>query len=137
MLLIDDETAIITALSVRFRAAGMTTRSANCGEQGLALACEQPPDVVLLDVRMPDMTGIEVCRRLKNHPDTAQVPVVFLSAETSEQTRDAALSAGGARFISKPYDAADLLRAVHEVVAMRHESPDPVPRPTDHTGPNA
>lgn len=118
LLLIDDDPGIAAALRIRLKAAGMDVRCATGGAEALEMVKERTPDIALLDVRMPGMDGIEVCRRLKADPVSASFPVVFLSAETSEATREAALQAGGVRFISKPYDAGKLVHCIHETLCL-------------------
>lgn len=96
------------------RAAGVSVRHAMDGAAGLAMVNERPPDAMLLDIRMPGMGGIEVCRRLKSGPATAGFPVIFLTAETCDLTRQAALAAGGHCVIAKPYQAQRLIHAIQD-----------------------
>ena len=109
--------AIVQALSVRMRSRGINVRHACDGEQALAQVKEKTPDVMLLDIRMPGMDGIEVCRRLKSPPDAAAFPIAFLSAETSEMTRNEAIEAGGLIFIAKPYKANELIETVQSMLS--------------------
>ena len=114
VLLIEDDPKIARALSVRLGTVGLSVRTAPTGELGLEQVREQTPDVAVLDVRLPGINGIETCRQIKADPRSARCAVLFLSAETSEQTRAAALDAGGRSFFSKPYDAGQLTRAILE-----------------------
>ncbi len=117
VLLVDDEIAITAALSVRLRAAGYEVASASNGTTGLAAAAEHQPDVIILDIRMPDIDGFEVCRRLKKDPALMGIPVIFLSANVQDTARQTALEVGGAGFHSKPYDAAQLIATIQSVAA--------------------
>ena len=112
VLLIDDEPAIVTALRVRLDAEGFDVRCANDGRQGLAAFNTDPPDLVILDIGLPDLNGFEVCRRMKASDALSQIPVVFLSANVKDVSRQEAFAAGGAAFLPKPYKAEDLVEAV-------------------------
>lgn len=116
VLLIDDEPGIASALVVRLSAEGYVVETAMDGRSGLAAAAETQPDVILLDIRMPDIDGIEVCRRLKTNPELAATPVIFLSANVKDVVRHQALEAGGSAFLSKPYEPRDVLNAIRSAV---------------------
>ncbi len=92
------------------------------GPQGIELARQEQPDIILLDVVMPEMDGYEVCRILKRNDDTKHIPVVFLTAlKTTRETRIAAIDAGAEGFLSKPLDEAELLvqiRAMRNIKAL-------------------
>jgi len=120
VLLIDDEPAIVTALTIRLRAAGFTAKTAQDGQAGLNEAAAQcQPDVIVLDIRMPGMDGFEVCRQLKADPNLSLIPVIFLSANVKDEAKKTAYEVGGAAFLSKPYDAADVLAKINQVLAAR------------------
>jgi two-component system cell cycle response regulator len=112
ILQIDDEPAISAALKVRLRAAGFEVFTASDGPSGLLAAASNTPEAILLDIRMPGMDGFEVCRRLKSDPAMCDIPVVFLSANTKEEARVMADEVGGAAFISKPYEAAEVVEVL-------------------------
>jgi CheY-like chemotaxis protein len=82
------------------------------GEEAITLAISHRPALIVMDVRMPRMDGLEACRRLKANPATASIPVVFLSAWHSEE--QAALQAGGMAFLLKPFDPAELIAMVRK-----------------------
>lgn len=123
VLLIDDEKAISAALTIRLRAVGYDITSMSDGQSGLVEAAKMRPDVILLDIRMPGMDGYEVCIRLKSAPETSHIPVIFLSANATESTRKQAMEVGGAAFISKPFEAKDVIDAVVSLMDKpgRHE----------------
>ena len=107
VLAVDDEPQILTALSRGLSRVGYEVVVARGGEDGLAAAAAAEPDLVLLDLRLPDLDGIEVVRRLRTW---SMVPIVLLSGEGSERARVAALDAGADDFVDKPFSM-DELRA--------------------------
>ena len=111
--MIDDDQAISLAMFVRLKAAGYEVDLASSGEAGLAKAAGRVPDAIVLDIRMPGIDGYEVCRRLKATPDLAGVPVIFVSANATETTRQKAFEVGGFGFIAKPYESKDVLEMIH------------------------
>jgi len=84
----------------------------------LASAAEEPPDLVLLDIRMPGLDGYEVCRRLKADPITSEIPVIFLSAAKEPFDKVEAFSAGGVDYITKPFEAEEVLARVETHIAL-------------------
>lgn len=110
VLVVDDDREIVTAATLRLRAAGFLTLTASDGESGVALAAQSPPDVIVLDVRMPRMDGLAALGELKQRNDTKDIPVVMLSASTVDQ--QAALQAGARFFLNKPYRGDALVCAV-------------------------
>jgi len=99
------------------------TKVATNGAKALKIASgAEKPDLVLLDVMMPDMDGYEVCRRLKANPDTATIPIVFITAKTSEDDRAKGIEAGAIDYIHKPFEAPVLIERVQAHLAR--QSPD-------------
>jgi DNA-binding response OmpR family regulator len=86
------------------------------GREALAKAAEQKPDLILLDVRMPRMSGYEACRQLKQDPATSDIPVVFLSAKGQEKEIEEGLGAGAMDYIVKPFAPNQLLDQVKDVL---------------------
>ena len=112
ILIIDDEEAIVEALALRLGHDGYSVITAIDAFEGLKAAQEQRPDLVLLDIRMPGIDGLEINRRLKADPALAGIPVVFLSAHAQETIRHKAMMDGGKCFVSKPYDHKALLAVI-------------------------
>jgi len=112
ILAVDDTPASLKLLTDILKAEGYEVRSAISGELALHAAISNPPDLVLLDIRMPEMDGYEVCRRLKAQPATRDVPVIFVSAvmETSEKVKG--FEIGAVDFVTKPYQRDELLARV-------------------------
>ncbi|MDX1800133.1 MAG: diguanylate cyclase [Marinobacter sp.] len=103
LLIIDDHPDVIQVLSTLLHAKG-DIRFATQGDQGLALAEKFQPDLILLDMAMPGMSGLEVCRRLRNNPETEHIRVIFITAHSDAQTEVGAFEAGAVDFINKPFN---------------------------------
>ena len=87
------------------------------GSAAIATAKTQRPDLILLDIMMPDMDGFEVCRRLKSSPVTQEIPVVFLTALGRERTVEKGLALGGEGYVVKPFNAVTLAAQISELLA--------------------
>ena len=109
VLVVEDTAASLKLLSDLLRAEGYAVRQARDGELALWSAQSRPPELVLLDVRMPGIDGFEVCRRLKQLPGMADVPVIFLSAQHDTDDKVRGFRAGAVDFIGKPYQAEEVL----------------------------
>lgn len=120
ILAVDDTEVSLRVLSNLLMEAGYSVRSAISGELALRSAAHQPPDLVLLDIRMPDMDGFEVCRQLRSRPETRDVPIIFISAlaDTDEKVHGFAL--GAVDYVTKPYQREELLARVATHVNLRH-----------------
>jgi two-component system KDP operon response regulator KdpE len=115
ILVIDDEPQILRALRTILSARQYRVSTANRGEEGLALAAAESPDLVILDMSLPDMDGLEVCRQLR---EWSQVPIVILSVRDSERDKVAALDHGADDYLTKPFGIEELLARIR--VALRH-----------------
>ena len=113
ILLVDDMPVNLRMLSDMLRHAGYRTRSARSGEMALRAAMEQPPDLVLLDVMMPQMNGYEVCRRFKSDSTLTHVPVIFLSALGDTGDKVEAFASGAVDYITKPFQIDEVCARVH------------------------
>ena len=119
ILLIDDDTRLVGALQIRLEQAGYRVHTAHNGDQGLSMAALFRPDAILLDIRMPEMDGFEVCKVLRTVPELLDVPIVVLSASGETSTQKAILDAGGNIFIRKPYHLPQLLATLRRVIEGR------------------
>ncbi len=117
ILVIDDEPQILRALRTILTARRFRVSVANRGEEGLALAAAQPPDLIILDLSLPDLDGFEVCTRLR---EWTQVPIIVLSVRESERDKVAALDKGADDYLTKPFGIEELLARIR--VALRHSS---------------
>jgi diguanylate cyclase (GGDEF)-like protein len=107
-LLIDDSPLIHTLVAARLKGEALVLHCADGGTAGLNAARDTSPDLILLDVEMPDVNGFEVCRRLKADPCTSSIPVIFLSGACSTEEKIKGLDLGAADYITKPFDPAEL-----------------------------
>ena len=116
-LIIDDDPMIVKLQSMILTKAGYEIDSAPNGQAGLDRAAATGPDVVLLDVMMPDLDGLEVTRRLKADPRTSGIPVILVSARTGSEDVAAGRQAGAADYLKKPFDPDDLIALLDRLVS--------------------
>jgi len=119
VLIVEDTAASLKLLSDLLTGAGYYVRQAPNGELALWTAQSRPPELILLDVRMPGMDGYEVCRRLKAMPGLLDVPVIFLSAQHDTDDRLRGFALGGVDFIAKPFQAEEILARTDAQVRLR------------------
>jgi two-component system, sensor histidine kinase and response regulator len=112
ILIIDDTPDNLRFLSDLLTKAGYTVRKVINGELGIESALLEPPDLILLDIRMPILNGYEVCDRLKSNERTSQIPVIFLSGLDEEVEKVMAFQAGGVDYILKPFDVVEVLARI-------------------------
>jgi two-component system KDP operon response regulator KdpE len=115
ILVIDDEPQIVRALKTILRERDFRVTTAGTGEEGLVLAAAEPPDLVVLDLSLPKMDGIEVCARLR---EWTQVPILVLSVRGGERDKVAALDMGADDYLTKPFGIEELLARIR--VGLRH-----------------
>ena len=112
VLVVDDESNIRDILVHFLEEEGYGTIATGDPEEALAMARELTPNVVLLDVMMPRMDGFDLCQMIHDHPDTRNVPVVFLTALGDDISRQVARVSGGKMHLQKPFTREDVLKAV-------------------------
>ncbi len=117
ILVIDDEPQILRALKTILTAKQFRVSAATRGEEGLAIAAAEQPDLIILDMSLPDLDGIAVCKQLR---EWASTPIIILSVRDSEKDKVAALDAGADDYLTKPFGIEELLARVR--VALRHKS---------------
>lgn len=122
VLVVDDAPAHLGALRSMMLQQGYQTFVANSGERALGIAQRALPDLVLLDINLPGMDGMEVCRRLKAHPVTCNIPVIFMSARTETEDIVAAFDIGAADYIPKPLRLAEVCARVRAQLQFRRTS---------------
>ncbi len=118
ILVVDDEPAILRALRAGLEARGYSVLTATTGQQAIDLTALEAPDLVVLDLNLPDIDGVEVCRRIRGW---AHMPIVVLSAEGSERRKVLALDEGADDYVTKPFSMPELLARIR--VALRNRSP--------------
>ncbi|MBN1679195.1 MAG: GAF domain-containing protein [Anaerolineae bacterium] len=119
ILIVDDMPNQAEELSKRLRRQGYDTHVATRGQQALALAEEGQPDLILLDVEMPGMNGIETGCRLNKNPSTADIPFILVSSGSLSEARTASISAGAADYITQPIYFPDLLERIYRITHVR------------------
>lgn len=119
ILIIDDDEDSVGALSQMLTAQGFQLFMANSGTEGLEKSFALQPDLILLDIRMPDLDGFVVCERLKRHPATQSIPVMFISALYEVFDKVHAFQVGAADYITKPFQLEEILARVHTHVRQR------------------
>lgn len=122
VLVVEDEPAQMEVLRYNLKNEGYQVVSAMTGEDALMLAAEIAPDLVLLDWMLPNLSGIEVCRRLKRGRDTAEVPVLMLTARGEEEDRIRGLDIGADDYVVKPYSVKELMARVRAVLRRSRPS---------------
>ncbi|QBI52300.1 response regulator transcription factor [Streptomonospora litoralis] len=114
VLVIDDEPNIRDLVQAALRFHGFSVDTAETGEAGLAMAREQRPDLIVLDVLLPDVSGFEVCRQLRDSGD--EVPVIYLTARDTPSDTVTGLSLGGDDYVTKPFSVEALVARVHALL---------------------
>ncbi|HEV3402224.1 MAG TPA: response regulator [Acidimicrobiales bacterium] len=117
VLVVDDDPVILELLRINFEIEGFEVLPATDGEEALAKARHEAPDVVLCDIMMPRLDGIEVVTQLRDDPRTAHLPVVLLSAKAQKVEVDRGLAAGADDYVTKPFDPLELLDRVNAALA--------------------
>ncbi|HVF67372.1 MAG TPA: response regulator transcription factor [Pyrinomonadaceae bacterium] len=118
VLIVEDEPDIAEALRYNLEREGLRALVAETGEKGLALALDKagPPALILLDLMLPGMSGIELCRRLRREPSTRRTPIIILTARGSEGERVAGLELGADDYVTKPFSVRELVARVRAVL---------------------
>lgn len=118
ILIIEDDPDIAESLVYNLKREGYAATVAQSGEQGLRLALseKQPPSVIILDIMLPGMTGMELCRRLRKEPLTSKTPIIMLTAKAAEADRIAGLDLGADDYIVKPFSVRELIARVRAVL---------------------
>jgi len=104
ILVVDDEARVREMIDFRLRLFGYEVLQAKDGNEALAVAAKEKPDLVLLDVMMPELDGFQVCKRLKQHEETREIPVVMLTAKAEAKDVTRAFDSGAVDYVVKPYD---------------------------------
>ncbi len=117
VLVVDDDPVILKLLQVNFEMEGFAVLTAVDGIQGLQAARESRPDVVISDVMMPHMNGIELVAALAADGDTERIPVILLSARAQETDVAEGFDAGADAYVTKPFDPLELIDQVHLVLS--------------------
>src|SRR5580692_10117213 len=119
IMIVDDNPANLKLLEDMLLQQGYEARLFPLGRLALAAAENQPPDLILLDINMPEMNGYELCQQLKSNPRVADIPVIFLSALTALEDKVEAFRSGGVDYISKPFQIEEVEARVETHLKLR------------------
>lgn len=119
ILVIEDELGLQKVLDYNLQKAGHEVEICPTGADGIAAAKERPPDLILLDVMLPDIFGTDVCRALKKRGETRDVPVIFITAKGEELDRITGFELGAADYVVKPFSIRELILRVQAVLRRR------------------
>ena len=131
ILVVEDEADLAELVSFNLEQAGYSVRTAGDGQTALSLITEDPPDLVVLDIMLPDLSGIEVCRRIRQNPDTKRLPVVMLTARGEEVDRVIGFEVGADDYVVKPFSPRELILRVGAI--LRRATPATEDGITDET----
>ena len=118
ILIAEDERDIRDLITFTLRFAGYEVIAASNGEEAVIQALQEIPDLILLDVRMPRMTGYEACAKIKENKKTKDIPIMFLSAKGQETEIQAGLNAGAVEYLLKPFAPDELTSRIQAVLAQ-------------------
>jgi len=119
VLAIDDSPEVLALLAVRLKPEGLRLVTAGSYEEGLAMATQLQPDLILLDVDMPEHSGLDLCRRLKADPVTVHIPVIFLTGSSDVETKVHGFDLGAVDYVTKPLHPAELRARVRAALRMK------------------
>jgi DNA-binding response OmpR family regulator len=122
--LIEDDTDLYEILSYNLEREGFVLVGAQTGTQAVELCCRERPDVILLDILLPDRNGLDICREIRVHPELAHIPVIFLTGRASETDRVLGLELGANDYLVKPFFIRELIARIKIQLRGR-----PAPRP--------
>jgi DNA-binding response OmpR family regulator len=117
VLVVDDDPVILRLLQVNFELEGIDVTLAVDGEEGLARIRREPPDVVISDIMMPKVNGLELLAALRGEPSTASLPIILLSAKAQVADVQRGLELGADDYVTKPFDPLELIDRVYKVLA--------------------
>jgi phosphate regulon transcriptional regulator PhoB len=127
VLIVEDERDIRDLVVLHLQRDGYEVTSAGSGEEALAQVRQSPPDLVVLDLMLPAMSGLEVCRRIRQEQATATLPIVMLTAKADEVDRVVGLELGADDYVVKPFSPKELLARVRAVLRRSRPGPDAAP----------
>ena len=122
ILLVDDEPDALEVLSSSLKAAGCTTLLAQDGARALAIAKAERPDLIVLDLMLPEVDGLEVCKILRRTPATAAIPIIMLTARAAEMDRVIGLELGADDYVVKPFSPRELVIRIRKLIERRSPS---------------
>jgi len=134
VLIVEDEKDVREMLRLNLKAGGFDVLEAHNGAEGLAIAKAELPSVVILDLMMPEMSGMEVCRALRRNPATSRIPILMLTAKSTEVDKVAGLEVGADDYVTKPFSPRELLLRVRAVARRQPDQGVSKPAPVKAGG---
>ncbi len=122
ILIVDDDTGLTQLLQLVFESRGFWVTTAYDGAQALQSLEKELPEVIVLDLMMPGVGGLEVCKLVRQNPRTAHIPIIVLSAMPNESAHQDAMDAGATEYLIKPIRPSDLIKHIREVTAREETS---------------
>lgn len=119
VLIVDDDPEMVLVLGLLMKVNGITALTATGGVEGLEKVRADKPDVILLDIMMPDMDGYEVIKELRSEKSTKEIPVIFITARTDEEYKERAENLGADGYVTKPYERDSLMETIRQVAGSR------------------
>lgn len=116
VLIVDDELYILESVSYIVRSSGLQPIVAEDGEMGLVLAEKENPQLIILDVMLPKMTGLQLCEQLRKNPQTSRIPVIMLSARGQETDEIQGIQSGANEYMTKPFSPRRLKMRIEELI---------------------
>lgn len=116
ILVVDDEPELVKAIEIRLRASGYQVEVAYDGEEGIKKAMEFKPDLIILDIVMPKISGYEVCKILKSNEETRHIPILILTASQQRELEKKCLALGAKIALMKPFETEELLLLVKQLL---------------------
>ncbi len=123
VLIVDDELAIVRVLRDRLEMEGFEVLAAYDGAQGVEVARRERPDLIIMDVTMPNMDGLTAAQLLRQYPETAHIPIVMLTARGQESDEKAGYQAGAVRYFTKPFSPRQLVREIQSILGEKQNRP--------------
>lgn len=117
ILIVEDEESLLKLESILLSSRGYNVRGAADGMAALEELRVFHPDLVILDIMLPALDGFEVCRRIKDNPETRHLPVIMLTAKKSNQDRERGLAMGASAYITKPFKSAKIMEIIQRLLA--------------------
>lgn len=134
VLVVEDEKDVREMIRLNLKAGGFDVLEAQTGAEGLAMAKTEFPAVVILDLMMPEMSGTEVCRALRRNPATSRIPILMLTAKSTEGDKVAGFEVGADDYVTKPFSPRELLLRVRAVARRQQDQGAPKPAPVKAGG---
>ena len=127
ILIVEDERDILQLVKLYLEKEGFRTLSASTGTEGLRQAKQEKPDLVILDLMLPEIDGLEICKRLRSAPETAMLPIIMLTAKAEESDSIIGLELGADDYVTKPFSPKTLVARIKALFRRLERKPDESP----------